>query len=100
MLLSIIGNPNVDFEFPHIKKCLDIINSILENETIDKEAIKALEIEKEYILEDDIIELINEVEALVESYFRNEIETTTLVEKIKRIYEPYKSPLYAFDVDN
>lgn len=99
-MLSLIGNPNVDFEFPHIKKCLDIINSVVENETIDKEAIKALENEKEYILEDDIIELINEVEALVESYFRNEIETTTLVEKIKRIYEPYKSPLYAFDVDN
>ena len=65
------------------------------------ERIDSMNNEKnEYILEDDIIELINEVEALVESYFRNEIETTTLVEKIKRIYEPYKSPLYAFDVDN
>ena len=44
--------------------------------------------------------MIKQFTVIVESYFRNEIETTTLVEKIKRIYEPYKSPLYAFDVDN
>lgn len=57
-----------------------------------------LEIEKEYILDDDIIELINEVEDLIGAYFKNEVGKTTLIEKIRLKYEPYHSPLYISDL--
>ena len=99
-MLSLIGDPNVDFEFPYIKRCLNIIHNIIDNEMIDKNAIEMLRVEREYILDDDIIELINEVEYLLEAYFRNEIEKTTLIEEIRLKYKPYHSPLYKSDLDD
>lgn len=45
-MLNLIGNSNVDFEFPYVKRCLDIIQNITESEMIEKMQLICLKLKK------------------------------------------------------
>lgn len=83
--VDLLGNPNVDFEYPHIKKCKELIDEIINTKSISDEQISIIKHEKEYILEDEVIEMLNKFEIEFRKYKEGLIDSKLFIQRISEI---------------
>ena len=89
-LVNLIDDSTVFFDYPYIERCGKIINEIVESKSISDEQIIELNENKEYIIDDDIVELLEKAEQEINAYKDREISLSAAIEKLELILNEYK----------
>lgn len=84
-MVDLLGNSNIDFEYPHINNCKEIIEEIINTKSISDEQISIIKHEKEYILEDEVIEMLNSIEKEFQEYKEGLIDSRLFIQRISEI---------------
>ena len=89
-LADLIGCSNVEFEYPYIEECFQILNNVIKTKKIDDDTIKSINENLYYINDDEIVEIMGKIKASYKSYEKDISSLDELLILIKNYYDEYR----------
>lgn len=89
-LVDLMGDPWVQFDYPDICECNDILSGIVEKKAIEKGMIDRLNDHANYIEEEEIIEVLEKVNMTYKQYQEEKITFEALLKKIEEYYAEFR----------
>lgn len=89
-LADLIGCSNVEFEYPYIDECFQILNNVIKTKKIDDDTIKSINENLCYINDDEIVEIMEKIKASYKSYEKDISSLDELLILIKNHYDEYR----------
>ena len=89
-LVDLIGCSNVEFEYPYIDECFQILNNVIKTKKIDDDTIKSINENLCYINDDEIVEIMEKIKASYKSYQKDISSLDELLILIKNYYDEYR----------
>lgn len=87
--VEMFANPDVDFEFPHVVECMDILKKVSMEEDVSETDIEKLQESIEYIGDDDMYELINRAFNNIKKYKEHKLSKEELKEVLNGVIAEY-----------
>ena len=97
-LIGAFANTNTLYEYPHIKDVYLVIERILQRKYVQDEDVDTLIKCKDYIYEDEIVETIEAIIAVIELYRTKQLDDEELLSKMCSFKNEYKH--YLINQDN
>lgn len=88
-LVDLIGCSNVEFDYPYINKCYQILNNVIKTKDIDDDIIKSIDDNLCYINDDEIVEIMEKIKESYKLYKKENSSLDELLKLIKNYYDEY-----------
>lgn len=88
-LVDLIGCSNVEFDYPYIDECYQILNNVIKTKDIDDDTIKSIDDNLCYINDDEIVEIMEKIKESYKLYKKENSSLDELLNLIKNYYDEY-----------
>lgn len=88
-LVDLIGCSNVEFDYPYIDECYQILNNVIKTKNIDDDTIQSINDNLYYIDDDEIIEIMKKIKESYKLYKKENSSLDDLLNLIKNYYDEY-----------
>lgn len=88
-LVDLIGCSNVEFDYPYIDECYQILNNVIKTKDIDDNTIKSIDDNLCYINDDEIVEIMEKIKESYKLYVKENSSLDELLNLIKNYYDEY-----------
>lgn len=88
-LVDLIGCSNVEFDYPYIDECYQILNNVIKIKDIDDDTIKSIDDNLCYINDDEIVEIMEKIKESYKLYKKENSSLDELLNLIKNYYDEY-----------
>lgn len=88
-LVDLIGCSNVEFDYPYIDECYQILNNVIKTKDIDDDTIKSIDDNLCYINDEEIVEIMEKIKESYKLYKKENSSLDELLNLIKNYYDEY-----------
>ena len=88
-LVDLIGRSDVEFDYPYIDECFQILSNVIKTKKIDDDTIESINDNLCYIIDDDIVGILEKIKESYKSYKKENSNLDELLNLIKDYYDEY-----------